>query len=215
MRTQAFGQNATDTYAKSGLKGHTSEDYGAQWDTPIPFCVDGPVYSVMNRDNPDPERYRAVFQLVDCGEIAYEVSYGHLDQIFVSPGDIGIAGKIMGTAGNKGEVFSNGRHVTREEKLAGSHAGTHLHGPQVRPCRKVRAIDSSKQYLADGNGVVKRDGFYFEVIDYGNGFNGCIDPGPLYNGFLATNAAKVRGLYKQLIVLLQLQYAELKAKRSA
>jgi hypothetical protein len=46
-------------------------------------------------------------------------------------------------------------------------------------------------------------GSYFEVIDYGNGENGCIDPVPLFNGALTENAPKLRTLYTALIPLLQ------------
>jgi len=188
--TQRFGENATKYYEDHWMDGHTTYDWEQPYGTAVPFCATGVVYSVMNRDNPDPSRYRAVFQIVHDGPISYEVSYGHLDKIYAKVGQMAQAGQILGTEGNTGDVFASGRAVTKEERLNGSHAGAHLHGPQVRPCRRVKFTSQGKQYLSDGYGLY-RDGAanYYEVIDYENGFNGCIDPTPIFNGKLALTAS--------------------------
>lgn len=189
--SQKFGENANPLYAGQGLKGHTAYDFAVPWGTPIPACVDGKVYSVMNKGNPDPERYRAVFQLVQIGDIFYEVSYGHMNDIYVEPGQEVKAGDIIGTVGNTGPVYHNGLAVTKEARLAGSHEGAHLHGPQVRPTRRVK-VTAGGQLLSDGFGVLRdADGYYFELIGYDNGENGCIDPGPLFSDLTADKAAQV------------------------
>ena len=213
--SQKFGENGNSLYAGQELKGHTTYDFAVPWGTPLPACVDGPVYSVMNKGNPDPEKYRAVFQLIQIGDIYYEVSYGHMNDIYVEPGQIVKAGDIIGTVGNTGPVYHNGVAVTKEARLAGSHDGAHVHGPQVRPTRRVKAT-AGGQLLSDGFGVLRdAEGYYFEVIDYGNGYNGCIDPGPLFNGILAVNAPKLLTVYTALVPLLHKLYAALLAKRSA
>lgn len=212
--TQPFGANANGSYAAAGLRGHTTFDWQALHGAIGYACADGLIYSVTNKDNPDPDRYRAVFQLVEEGDIAYEISYGHCDKILVNPNTSVLAGTQIYTVGNTGEVYSGGRRVTREERLAGSLAGTHAHCPQVRPCRRVTTTRPDKQYLYDGFGLLYRGGFYYEVIDYDNGFNGCVDPEPFFNGFLAKDAPQVRSLYKKAIILLQLEYARIKAART-
>jgi hypothetical protein len=61
---------------------------------PIHACVNGPVYSVMHKGDPDPTQYRAVCQLVQIGEIFYEVSYGHMNDIYVQPTQMLKAGTL-------------------------------------------------------------------------------------------------------------------------
>jgi murein DD-endopeptidase MepM/ murein hydrolase activator NlpD len=213
--SQKFAENANPLYAGQGLRGHTAYDFAVPWGSPIPVCVDGPVYSVMNKGNPDPEKYRAVFQLVQVGDIYYEVSYGHMNDIYVEPGQTVKAGDVIGTVGNTGPVYNNGVAVSKEARLAGSHDGAHLHGPQVRPTRRVK-VTAGGQLLLDGFGVLRdAEGYYFEVIDFNNGENGCIDPGPRFNGILAENAPKLITLYTALIPLLQKLLAALSVKRSA
>lgn len=177
---QYFGGNAVDYYGKAGWRGHTSLDFQQSHGTPLPAFASGLVYSVINRDNPDPMRYRAVYQLVE-GEngLWYEVSYGHLDEIYATPGQFVHAGTIIGTVGNTGDVWSAGRYVTREEKLAGSKAGSHLHGPQVRPLYRVKQLNGTA--LSDGYGVYRdAEGHYFQVAHPDNGYAGCVDPMPFF-----------------------------------
>lgn len=188
--SQKFGLNANSFYSENGLKGHTSEDYDCTFNAPILACADGLVYSVMNRNNPDLDKYRAVFQLVEHGDFVYEVSYGHLNNIDATVGRVYYAGEKLGTAGNTGPVYAQGRRVTLAEKLGGSTAGTHLHGPQVRKCRFTPIPDG--QMLFDGNGLLMHKGKYVQVIDYANGFNGCVNPEQFYNGKTAQEAAQER-----------------------
>jgi len=202
--SQKFGENGNSLYAGQGLKGHTTYDFAVPWGTPLRACVDGPVYSVMHKDDPDPSQYRAVFQLIENGGVFYEVSYGHMNDIYVAPGQTVKAGDIIGTVGNTGPVYHNGVAVTKEARLAGSHEGAHLHGPQVRPCRRVKVSSPNSQLLSDGFGVLRdADGYYFEVINYQNGYNGCVTPALFFNGVLAENAQQIISAYTQLISLLK------------
>lgn len=179
--TQSFGQNANTLYQSTGLKGHTAIDWQATWDTPGINCADDAYcYSVINRDNPDLSKYRAVFTLVETLAGSYEVSYGHCNQILAEVGKTYQTGDVLYTAGNTGSVFFAGKEVTTAMKLSGIRTGTHFHAPQVRPVKRVDKTDAKHQYLSDGYGLLKKDGQYFQVIDPDNGFNGCIDPAPFF-----------------------------------
>ena len=174
---QKFGQNAVDIYANSGWKGHTAVDFEIPWGTQLPAFADGIVYSVINKENPDPMRYRAVFQLVQDGNNWYEVSYGHMNDIYVLPGQYVKTGTILGTTGNTGDVWSGNRYIIKEEKLAGSKAGAHLHGPQVRPVWRKKNIEGIT--LNTGYGVYRdAEGYCFQVKDPNNFYAGCVDPMP-------------------------------------
>ena len=175
-RTQVFGANANPLYASQGLLGHTSEDWGGQHNEPVRCCADKSFcYSIMNKDNFDPTKYRAVYTLVDKGDDLFdEISYGHANRIFAVPGRTYDTGDIIMTMGNTGDVYAGGRKITKEERLNGSKLGTHLHGIQVRPCKRVKQRVPGKVYLSDGFGVYKKDGYYFEVLDHDNGYNGCV-----------------------------------------
>lgn len=174
---QNFGDNDNGSYATDGLKGHTAIDLVSTYDAPIKAAITGEVYSVYHKDDPDPMNYRAVFQIYDDIDYSYEVSYGHCDKILVSEGDIAVQGSQLATEGNTGTVYTGSHLVTREEKLAGSRAGFHVHF-QVRKCVRVAARDKTKTYLENEYGLLKRNGFYYEVVDYNNGYNGCVDPLP-------------------------------------
>ena len=202
--SQGFGKNATSIYKDQGVAGHTSIDWDIPHGTPYPCCADDSYcYSVINKENPDPMRYRAVFTLVEKQSGTYEVSYGHCDKIYAEVGKTYRAGEILGTVGNTGDVFAGGRYVTREEKLARSTAGAHALAPQVRPVKKVTSIMQGKQYLYDGFGLFKKDGYYYEVADYNNGYNGCVDPEPFFNGYLAIKRDEVIKNLKTQVSTLQ------------
>jgi murein DD-endopeptidase MepM/ murein hydrolase activator NlpD len=206
---QGFGANAVPLYNGQGLRGHTGIDFGADWGAPIRCAVDSYCYSVMNRDNPNLMAYRAVYTLVDDGDVTYEVSYGHCSAISAVPGKTYKVGDILANVGNTGDVFSGPLEVTKAEKDAGSHAGQHLHF-QVRKLKKVPislATDPTTQYIMDGNGIYSKDGNYYSVPEYSNGYNGCVDPTPFFvvpvlspsdklvtlaNEMMATNPSQAR-----------------------
>lgn len=171
--TQPFNGNANPLYAGQGLKGHTAIDWNASCGTKLYNCIKGYCYSVMHKDDPDLSKYRAVFFLVEDDTGVYEVSYGHLQDIYAIPGNTYDVGAMIATTGNTGPVYSGGVAVT---KYRPGCPGGHLHGPQVRPVKKVKSLSRSKQYLNDGFGPLYKDEFYYEITNYGNGWNGCVDP---------------------------------------
>jgi murein DD-endopeptidase MepM/ murein hydrolase activator NlpD len=177
LTTQPFGANYNNSYKDSGLKGHTGIDYVLNWKYPIKAVVTGEVYSILNEHNPNTNKYRAVFQLVDDIEYSYEVSYGHIDSALCKEGDIVQAGTPIATEGNYGTCFTNGKLVTPEEKATGK--GSHLHF-QVRKLKRVKKRKKGEQYVRSSEGYVKRGGYFYEVVDYTNGYNGCIDPSQFY-----------------------------------
>ncbi len=209
---QGFGGNVVSLYSSQGLKGHTGIDFGADWGAPIKCATDAYCYSVMNRDNPNLMAYRAVYTLVDDGDVTYEVSYGHCSTIFAKPNTFVKRGDILANIGNTGDVFSGGYAVTVEEKNAGSHSGQHLHF-QVRKMRKVAiddATDPTAHYAMDGSGILSLNGFYYQVPNYDDGYNGCVDPMPFFQGvtpqpfkfnrnlWLGTNNSDILELQKRL-----------------
>lgn len=175
--TQGFGANANPSYAGDGLKGHTGIDFVSKYDAPIYAAIKAEVYSIINKDHPDPMKYRAVFQIYDDVDFSYEISYGHCNCIICKEETTYDVGEQLATIGNTGTCYSNGRLVTREEKLGGSQAGHHLHF-QVRKLKRVSKRNSKNMYVRNSEGHLKRNGFFYEVVDYNNGYNGCIDPMP-------------------------------------
>lgn len=199
---QEFDKNANPLYKKGGLAGHTGVDWGLTKGNLLLNLADHAYcYSTMNKDNPDLTKYRAVFTLVEVGDIVYEVSYGHCDQIFAQIGKTYGVSEVLATCGNTGDVYTNGVPPTIQQRLRGD--GAHLHF-QIRPCKKVTTSTSSKHYLSDGYGILKKDGFYYEVLDYDNGYNGCVDPMPFFIQYLASDYTKVQSVYNQILSTLTL-----------
>lgn len=183
--TQRFGENANGSYARDGLKGHTSYDWGMPWGAPIRNCTKNAYcYSVMHKDNPDPTEYRAIFFIVETKTGVYEISYGHCSTIVAQVGKTYQPGEVIGFVGNSGDVFSD-HEVTKAERLAGSHAGAHLHGPQIRVLRKVKKFTVGER-IRDAKGYLKLNGYYFEVPNYNNGYNGCVSLAPFSTETLAS-----------------------------
>lgn len=187
--TQRFGENDNGLYASQGLKGHTAYDWGASWGTPVPCCVpDSFCYAVLNKDAKDLTKFRGVYTIAkdDTGNY-FEVMYGHFSDIFAVEGQTYQVGDIIANVGNTGAVYVNGREVSLAEKLAGSHAGAHLHGPQVRPIERV-AKRTGRVLLMDEKGPYRDvEGYWYEIIDYSNGYNGCISLAPFSTETLATS----------------------------
>lgn len=176
---QHFGDNAVALYQQGlGLKGHPGTDFEEPWGTPIPCAADGIVSAVLSPS--DLAFYRAVNTIVEFNDKCYEVQYGHCSDIFVKPGDTVTVGQIVANVGNAGPVYVNGVLVSEADKLAGSHAGAHLHF-QVREILKVPANDTTyAHYLNDGSGRLVLNGFAYAVPNWDNGYNGCVDAEPLF-----------------------------------
>lgn len=199
--TQRFGDNANPLYAGEGLKGHTAFDYGVAYGTPIPNCIENSfVYSFLNKENPDLTRYRAVCTMWDDPDTLYsfELIYGHCSAI---QGVLGSRPKVneqLASVGNTGDVYSGNHYVTGAEKAAGSTAGAHLHF-QLRQCLRTKTLRNDRQYILDGNGMLQRNGYFYEVVNYENGYNGCISPQPFFHDILAQNYVKDIGILQSLV----------------
>lgn len=175
--TQVFGGNANPLYSGQGLKGHTAIDWGVPYGTSIPNCAaNAYCYSRMNEGDKNFMDYKAVFFIVEDETGVYEVSYGHLSGFVAEVGKTYQPGEIIGYVGNSGPVYVGQHEVTEAEKEAGSHAGAHLHGPQIRVLQKVQKIPYGAQPIYDQNGLLEINGFMFIVADFSNGFNGCVSP---------------------------------------
>lgn len=192
-KTQGFGG---DPKVYFPLLGHPADDWAFEWDEAIPFVAKSYVYAKLNEGSPDPEKYTGTCTIVENGDEVDEIIYGHPHTMPVEIGRTYEVGETAAFAGNRGMVFFNGRRITKEEKLAGSRAGTHLH-LQRRPCIKVTKTTKGKRYLETAKGKLKLNGFFYEIKDYDNGYNGCV---PMeYNGKLA----KVVSLEKKVSMLQQ------------
>lgn len=190
--TQRFGANANYSYARDGLKGHTAYDWGAVYGVAIPNCTsDAYCYSILNKDNPDPAQYRAVFTLVETETGIYEISYGHCSDIYAEVGQTYQVGDVLALVGNTGDVFDGNHEVTRQERLNGSRAGAHLHGPQIRVLRKDAKRQTGVTYIRDNTGYIKKDGMYLAVPNYTNGYNGCVSLAPFSTETLAVHPPDV------------------------
>jgi murein DD-endopeptidase MepM/ murein hydrolase activator NlpD len=183
IQTQGFGENANTLYRGEGLKGHPAIDYDAFCGSRLLSAARALCYSTINKDNPDLSKYRAALFLYEEGDKVYEIIYGHMDEIYAVPGKTYDVGDVIGTTGNTGDVYTNGVKV---EKYRPGCPGGHLHF-QVRECRKVTKMSRTKRYLSDGHGIYRKDGFYIEIVDYNNGYNGCIDPSPFMSKMLASD----------------------------
>jgi len=202
--SQGFGLNGTPMYKTQGLYGHTGIDFvpPQPWGRAIPAVADSYCYSLINKDNPDLSKYRAVYTIVDDGDFSYEISYGHCDEILATPKKHYKEKEILATVGNTGDVFVGGFAVT--DRAHPSHPGAHLHF-QVRKLVKIpKASSGFKSYLLrDANGVLERDGCYYQVHDYNNGYNGCVDPMPFFLGRFSFNRDMGYGQQSEDVLELQ------------
>lgn len=172
--SQKFAKNANPHYQEGGLLGHTGWDMVGGHETPIYASRESYCYALLNKDNKNLMKYRAVLTLIEDAGVWYELSYGHLNDISVKAETLLNKGDMLGTQGNTGDVFSGGVKVTQEMKKAGSQAGSHLH-LQLRIVKPVDKKQSGKKYLD-----TKHQGKYWEIPLYKNGFNGCVDIEPFF-----------------------------------
>lgn len=190
--SQKFGDNANGSYAADGLKGHTGVDLESFYGDTISFSAPGKIYKAISFTNPDLSFYRAVFTLVEDATGVFEVSYGHCKALLCKVGDTAKIGDPVATEGNTGTVYSNGILVTEALKESGSQAGTHLHF-QVREVKKVQVQEIGKHYLSaqEGDNISYKDAMwnFYEIVNFENGFNGCIDPSPMLSTIPAVDYA--------------------------
>jgi murein DD-endopeptidase MepM/ murein hydrolase activator NlpD len=174
---QPFGGNAVATYVKGGLKGHTGVDNQCGYGTPIhAYWGNEYVYKVLTVQNPanDGSGFTGIFTIVDDERGCFEFLYGHCNPSVVV-GQTLKQGEVIGTEGNNGEVYdgANGNtRVTLEMQKAGDHRGAHRHD-QARELKKETVWDKNHKYLTDIHGTFFKDGFYYSIPNYENGYNGC------------------------------------------
>jgi len=172
--SQKFSLNYNPSYQGGGLLGHTGWDMVAPHETPLYASMDGYCYALLNENNSNLMKYRAVLTIVEDAGLWYELSYGHLEDIFVKANTPIKRGDIIGTQGNTGNVFSGGIEVTNAMKKAGNTAGSHLH-LQLKVIKPVDKKESGKKYL-----TTKYLNKYWEIPLYNNGFKGCVDIEPFF-----------------------------------
>jgi murein DD-endopeptidase MepM/ murein hydrolase activator NlpD len=112
------------------------------------------------------------------------MSYGHVSEIDCSIGQIVNVGDIIAKEGNHGTVYVGNTLITLAMQAAGHHDGHHRHY-QKRPVIKTKNLSDllSKMGLSNSKGWYQdAEGNYYQVYDYFNGFNGCVDwTLPLFN----------------------------------
>ena len=174
--TQEYYENANSWYKENNMLGHGGYDFVTYYDDVVLLAESGYVYKIVNKDA-DISQFRAVFQLVELeDDYAVEICYGHANSILVGNSYYKCGSPCI-TEGNTGNVFSDGRAVSVEAREKGSTAGTHLH-IQGRLCKKVKDFVNGFHYLScqenAGKAFRDSDGYLYRVVDFDNGYNGCI-----------------------------------------
>jgi murein DD-endopeptidase MepM/ murein hydrolase activator NlpD len=193
--SQKFAGNASTFYKENGLAGHPALDIIKGYDSYIVASHNAYVYSVRNKNNPDLSRYRAVYTIFEDEGQWWELVYGHCNQIYTFVGDTVVAGSLVASMGNTGDVFSQGLPVPIAKRNKPPYPGTHLHFQQRRLLLST-SDEVGKFYLESSPGkILWKDGYCFEIPDYKNGFNGCVDPEPyLYKPSLLEQLAIAKNI---------------------
>jgi hypothetical protein len=114
----------------------------------------------------------------------FEFSYGHVPEIDCQIGHHVKAGDVIAKEGNHGTVYSGNVQITLAMQAAGNHDGHHRHY-QKRPVIKTKNLQDTLDHMGLSNSqgwYQDSEGFYYQVYDYDNGFNGCVDwTLPLFN----------------------------------
>ena len=163
---QGFGENP-ELYSKSTnglIIAHNGIDIAMPEGTPI-LATAGIVCDVKNSPEGYGKHVRILTDPIDG--IYYELTYGHLKDIFVPMGLKIPAGYTIGTMGNTGFVISGS---TPYWGNAPTGRGVHLHFG-VRECSIIPTA-----WL-----VTYTSGLKAYIKNYENGLHGAIDPMPLIN----------------------------------
>lgn len=178
---QGFGANAVATYKGNGLKGHTGIDNQCGHGTPINSYWDKEyVYKVLTKENPanDGSGFTGIFTIVEQDGRVFEFLYGHCDPQPNLLGTTLTKNQFIAREGNNGEVYSGkdgNLRITLEMQKAGDIRGAHRHD-QARELRKDTSIQPNTIYLtALGGGHLYLNGFFYAIVNYDNGYNGCYD----------------------------------------
>jgi len=174
--TQGFGANATPTYVAGGLKGHSGIDLDNGYGSPIHSYWDEEyVYKVLTVENPanDGSGFTGVFTIVEQDGKVFEFLYGHCNPT-VKVGSILTKGSVLGTQSNNGECYSGGVRITLEMQKNGDHRGTHRHD-QARELIKETVAQNRRHIIGLDGTAFHKDGIYYGILNYDNGYNGCFD----------------------------------------
>lgn len=157
-KTQGYAQTLLD-YSGAGLKGHPGCDYACPRGTALYSASAGIVSLAEGSQAPgDTSGYGnrvAVLTGLDRPNAFYDIVYGHLLSVAVTRGQDVVVGQLIGY------VDSTGRST-----------GDHLHfGVRVVEKRNPIAGEASVIFL----------GRTYTIIDWNNGYQGYIDPEPLYS----------------------------------
>lgn len=177
--TQGFGLHP-ETYKP--LKGHSGYDrhcgYGTEIEWPI-VDANSVFYKEISKKYParDGSGYSAVCGICEREGEVFEFQIGHPSNILAKLGSTLTTGQVVALEGNHGFVFENGVQITKAMQDAGDKRGSHRHY-QKRPVWRTKILEAGEMYLDAFGGKPYKDsnGFYYKVIDYKNGFNGCVDP---------------------------------------
>jgi len=177
---QGFGQNYNPSYHAGGLLGHTGIDIACGYASPIEALCEGYVYSLYPIDHPASDGFTAVYTLVTTPLETFEFSYGHVSEIDCTIGQSVRTGQVIAKEGNHGTVYAGNIQITLAMQAAGDTRGHHRHY-QKRPVIKTPVL--SGRPLQTAQGIYRDDqGNYYQVYDYENGFDGCVDwTLPLFN----------------------------------
>lgn len=179
VKTQGFSKNDNSSYKDRGIQGHSGTDYDCGHGTPVLSLYDFYCYKVIGRNQAnDGSGFTGVFGIVDNGIELFEYLAGHLEPSAVV-GQHYKKGDIIGTQSNHGKVYSGGVEITKSMQDAGDTRGSHTHH-QKRPLKKKKDYNGS-YFLTDTKGITvggyyrDPEGYYYEIYDWPNGYNGCVD----------------------------------------
>lgn len=172
---QSFGRNGNPYYVDHGLKGHTGLDVVCGYGSDIHADYDMQVYKIFTKESHGSDGFTGIFALYDDGLQSFEWCIGHCKNVNVKIGDKVTTGDLIGTEGNFGLVWSGNQQITFAMSSAGDTRGYHRHY-QMRPYKKVKRTSWGNQYLSTTTGIyLDSDNNYYEIINFNNGYNGCID----------------------------------------
>lgn len=184
-RAQGFGLNMNPLYAAAGQKGHTGVDDTCGYGSKIYALKKGMVYKIIDKDHPasDGSGYWGVFMLCQEPDGKWiEWQIGHCSKIYVKPGDFVEPWDFIGEEGNRGGVFSGGIQITKAMQDAGDKRGSHRHYNKkfLRPLTEEERDTFRGAYITEFSTsfpptLYQKDGKYYGVIDYYNGYNGSVD----------------------------------------
>lgn len=164
--TQWFGENPS-LYAFMKMKGHNGIDIVRPHGSDMFAVEDGVVLEVKNTTDGFGRHLRFISNAKDKNGRYREWTYGHCHNIFVTVGSPVFAGQKIATMGNTGFVVSGATPFWRNNPFA----GTHLH-LGLRLLRRPRT----------GGWTYSKSSIRIEVVNYGNGYKGAIDPAPYLEG---------------------------------